>query len=90
MNKSIDNGINTLVAKLANNNKYKQWRTLRIQLDNILIVNNLMSTDETRKKCVHIDSLDLDGRKSYINNTWGSNYLTRCIPLLLQLDILEK
>lgn len=90
MSKSISSGVKSIVEKLSENNKLKQWRLLRTQLDNILIVNNLMSSDETRAKCAAIDQLSLEDRKSYISNTWGPNYLERAMPMLLQLKLLES
>lgn len=92
--------INSGVEKIANNNTLaslnaiemaqKSWRDLRNKLDSILLSTNVVKGDEARKRCLALDTMVLDERISHIKTNWGSSYAERTLPLIHQLEVLEK
>lgn len=96
MSKVYANGIQQIVGnKTSDAEKQiqlyeKTWRELRSKLDSLLIATNVLKGDVIRKMCQTLDSLDYDGRIKHIRDNWGSLYADRAMPLLNQLQTLEK
>lgn len=96
MAKGFSSGVEQIVGqKLSDHEKQQQlytktWRELRARLDSMLIGTNVLKGDVVRKQCQAIDSLDKDGRIQHITNIWGRLYADRAMPLILQLETVEK
>lgn len=96
MPKNISTGIEQLVGKRSTpaqkqlEQHERSWRDLRNKLDSLLIGTNVIKGDEIRKQCQELDSLDQAGRYNHINSIWGKLYADRSLPLLNQLESLEK
>ena len=98
MAKGISSGINKLAHQAsgkASDKKHaeqlqRQWKELRNRLDTLLMSNNVLKGTELRQKCLALDSKSFEERQAHINEHWGPLYLQKVLPLLQQLDTLEK
>lgn len=68
----------------------KQWRDTRSRLDSILISTHSVKSDEARKLCQQLDDMDIEARQGHIRAHWGGTALNKAMPLLQQLDALER
>ena len=66
-----------------------QLGNFRGKLDSILLSNNLIKSDETRKHCVEMTTMEPGKREEYILQIWGPLYLEKAKPLLMQIQQLE-
>lgn len=93
MAKEIATGIDNIVQHMnekQDEQSQMQWRDLRNKIDSLLLSTNVIKSDETRKKCLELDTMASDDRETFIKQTWGPNYLERVRPLLHQLKVLEN
>lgn len=67
-----------------------QLGIFRGKLDSILLSNNLIKSDETRKHCVEMVAMESDKRDEHILQIWGPLYLEKAKPLLMQIEKLEE
>lgn len=68
----------------------KAWRDLRNKLDSMLIGTNVIKGDVVRKCCQDLDGLDQVSRQNHIVKHWGTQYADRAVPILHQLEALER
>lgn len=66
------------------------WKDLRNKLNILLMSNNTMKTNETTAACQALDQLSHQARIEYIQANWGPLYAERCMPILLQLQNIER
>lgn len=93
MSRSIANGVDKLLKSEKDNRTETLsagWKELRNKLDIMLLSNNVMKTNETTKACKAIDQMTHDERINYIAGTWGPLYAEKSMPILLQLQHIEK
>jgi len=89
----LENGIEKAAAALAGHQREEvstQWQLMRNKLDSLLLSTHTLKTDEVRRFTLQIDSMDYEQRRTFINANWGSVCLERCVPILIQLEALEK
>jgi len=67
-----------------------QLGNFRGKLDSILLSNNLIKSDETRKHCIDMTTMEPGKREEYISQIWGPLYLEKAKPLLIQIQQLEE
>ena len=67
-----------------------QLGIFRGKLDSILLSNNLIKSDETRKHCVEMIAMKPSKREEHILQIWGPLYLGKAKPLLIQIEQLEN
>ena len=87
----------TGVHKLTSALKTKQdesfgrsWRDLRNKMDSLLLSTNVMKTDEAKRACLQLDGMTMQERQDYIRERWGPAYVEKVMPILQQLETLEK
>lgn len=68
----------------------KQWQQTRSNIDIILLQPNVPKTAENLEKCRALDGMSHEERLKYIEDNWGSIYLSKIEPLLLRLRDIEK
>jgi len=93
MAKEISTGIDNIVQHLSDKQEEQsqmQWRDIRNKIDSLLLSTNIIKSDEARKRCLELDTMEPEEREIYVQQNWGPNYLERISPLLHQLKILEK
>lgn len=90
--KNVNLGIEKLVERKAGVDDLleKSWRDLRNKLDSLLIGNNVLKSGEIRKLCQQLDGMTTEERSSHITAYWGSLYAEKSMPLLLQIESVEK
>lgn len=67
-----------------------QWKTLRVKLDIVLRNNRIFKPDIMLQKCQELDNMNKSGRMEHIRTNWGELYLTKAMPIIEQLDLLEQ
>jgi len=67
-----------------------QLGNFRGKLDSILLSNNLIKNDETRKHCIEMIPMEPNKREEHILQVWGPLYLGKVKPLLIQIEQLEN
>ncbi len=89
---SIKDGVKKMADAMVHDgiNFDKQWHELRNKVDVILLSNNISKTDKDKSDIRKLDSMSHEERQQYICNNWGPMYLDRCMPILIQINILEK
>jgi hypothetical protein len=94
MSRNIDDGVNKIAEILRDSHFDEQtlhsWRDLRNKIDSQLLSTNVITTNEAKRKCMRLDTLNDEKRKELIANEWGPLYLQKVEPLLHQLSVLEK
>ncbi len=90
--KNVNLGIEKLVERKADVDDLllKSWRDLRNKLDSLLIGNNVLKSGEIRKLCQQLDGMTTEDRNNHITTYWGSLYAEKSMPLLLQIESVEK
>lgn len=87
---NITNGVQQVVDSTQKKfSSDKQWYELRNRVDVILLSNNVKSAGD-KLDVRKLDNMSHEERQKYILSKWGSVYLDRCLPILIQLDVLEK
>ena len=66
------------------------WRSIRNKLDSMLLSTNVLKTNEVMQACRILDTMSTEERENHILGNWGSAYLGRAQPILMQLEMLEK
>lgn len=98
MAKAIDSGVNKMakiISGKASGQKQidqmsRQWKELRHKLDAILLSNNVLKSNELRQKCYELDQMNAEQRRTHIHDNWGPICLEKTMPLLQQLEALER
>jgi hypothetical protein len=68
----------------------RQWQEIKNRLDIILVSNNVLKGTALRQKCLALDGMSYEERQQFIQEQWGPLYLQKTMPLLQQLDTLER
>lgn len=94
MAKDIENGLDKLqrhssISKQIDQQS-KQWKEFKNKIDSILLSNKNMNSNELRLKCVELDVMNTEQRKTFIMQNWGPLYLNKAFPLIQQLEMLEN
>lgn len=92
MAKNIQDGVEQIKTHLQENQddqRLRAWRDLRNKVDSLLLSTNVFKSDEAKRQCLELDTMNGDERKEHISKFWGPAYLLKTEPLLHQLTVLE-
>jgi hypothetical protein len=93
MSRDVQSGVEKLATVLADRQEEQStsgWRDLRNKLDSLLLSTHTLKTDEARKRCQALDGMTMEERANHIKLYWGTVCLDRVMPLLQQLEAVEK
>ena len=86
-------GVNKLASALKtkqDESSGHQWRSLRNKMDSLLLSTNVMKSDDAKRACLQLDGMTTQQRQDYIREKWGPAYVEKVMPILQQLETLEK
>lgn len=89
---NLDRQVQSKLAQLQqqNNQQAKSWQDIRNKLDVLLTSNNILKGTELRQRCLALDGMTIEERRTHITTNWGPLYTQKAEPLLLQLESLER
>ena len=91
--RDVQSGVEKLAQVLTDKQEEQsssQWRDLRSKLDSLLLSTHQLKTDDTQKLCQVLDNMTPEERVEHINTYWGKICLERVMPILQQLDAIER
>jgi len=94
MARNISSGIDKIVKKptkdTAERQLAKAWQDIKNRLDVLLLSNNVYKGAELRQSCLALNAMSHEDRQQYILQYWGQVCLDKALPLLQQLNTLER
>lgn len=93
MARQMETGIDKITRALSKNQSDSLstgWNDLKNKLNILLMSNNTLKTTEATAACQALDQMSHHDRVNYIQANWGPLYAERCMPILLQLQNIER